>query len=96
MTNRDHIEASEIDWHDLPMVRKVGRYVFFAFLAFSASIPIYALGRAIGIDKPPCQMLGNIGAIIVFVALRDMSKQWDWVLHTQAELRASRRTGGQK
>lgn len=36
------------------------------------------------------------GAVIVFIALRDMSKQWDWVLHKQAEQRASRCDGGLK
>jgi len=82
----------DIDWRDMPLLRKVGRYTFFAICSVGLTMVAYALCKgAIGLDKYPAHSVSSLAGLIAFIALRDMSKQWDWVLEQQAQARADRR-----
>jgi hypothetical protein len=97
MTLPHRIEAAEgADWDSIPNVRKVGRYTFFAACAFGLGVTVGLPFLALGVAKDTVHGIANISAIASFLALRDMSKQWDAVLcQRAAALRAKESSDGE-
>lgn len=73
----------KVDWNEIPNVRKVGRYAFFAVCAFGVSVvagvPLILCGASREIVHQAASLVG----IVSFLALRDMSKQWDAALYAR-------------
>lgn len=57
-----------------PNIRRVGSYAFFAWLAFWATMPIYALGRWLDLPRDVSSMASTVVMLSTFLALRDMLK----------------------
>jgi len=73
---------------DLPYIRKTGRYAFFAVLAFAMAMLISAMGKLAGLlDRGDMQMIVPVISVATFLALRDMSKAYDWHAHRVADIR---------
>lgn len=81
----DRIEQTEPEfWETVPFCRKAGRYCFFVLCAFSVGLLFYGVGREIGFVSDIARLLSAISMIATFLALRDMSSQWDAVMFAQA------------
>lgn len=59
---------------EVPYIRKVGRYLFFAVCAFGCSLIGYAAGMRFGFNADVARMLGTAAMLASFLALRDMDK----------------------
>lgn len=70
---------------EIPYIRKVGRYLFFAVCAVGISLEAFALFRHLGVVRDIALMAGNVCGFACFLALRDMSKAWDIALMERAE-----------
>jgi hypothetical protein len=55
-----------------PIIRRVGSYAFFAWLAFWATMPIYALGRWLDLPRDVISLADTLAMIVMWFALRDM------------------------
>lgn len=73
-----------------PTVMKVGRYFFFGFCAFGASLLPVGLFKHWGFHPDVCRMVGTATMMVCFFVLRDMSKSWD--LARRAIYKANRDT----
>lgn len=62
---------------EFPHVMKVGRYIFFAWLAFGAALTIATFLHIIGVPKDFSGDLIAPASFIVFLLLRDMARLWD-------------------
>lgn len=62
---------------EFPHVVKVGRYLFFAWLAFGAAITIATFLHIVGVPKDFSGDLIAPASLIVFLLLRDMARLWD-------------------
>lgn len=85
-------DADQFDWSEFPHIRKTGRYLFFGVCALGTSALAYFLARGgLGFNKELANVVATAGLMATFLALRDMSKQWDWVLIQRAKaLKAAR------
>jgi uncharacterized membrane protein (DUF2068 family) len=78
---------------ELPMTRKLGRYFFFVACSIGLGIFSYIIARMFGL---PREVVGSINYVVTFATfftLRDMSKQWDFVLLLSAK--ANKKATGQ-
>lgn len=76
--------AREADWRELPDIRKVGRYLFFALCAYGIGMVSYAAVRGLGLSRDAGILAASVAEVAAFLALRDMSAQWAWALKVQA------------
>lgn len=82
---KQEIDLSQLGfWDEVPHVRKVGRYGFFLLCAFGVSLEAFAAAKALGFVSDIARNAAALTAVITFLALRDMSKQWDWSLRVIA------------
>lgn len=71
---------------EIPNVRRVGRYAFFAFCALGTGVlPAVFLGL-IGVPRDITDSTIAPAAMIVFLTLREMSKDWDMALQARAAI----------
>ena len=84
-------ELPEETWADvyaeIPHVRKVGRYAFFGLCAFSVAVMARVAVHTFGWREEVGETASYVTALTVFLALRDMSKNWDRHLMSIAALR---------
>jgi uncharacterized membrane protein YeiH len=83
--------TEDIDWRDMPVLRKTGRYAFFALCAIGNNGLAYVALRLAFDNREVANTVASIVALVTFLALRDMSKQWDWALDQQSKARSEGR-----
>lgn len=82
----DGFDPSRVDWREVPNVRKVGRYAFFAACAWGIALTAATVvAKGLGGNHDVVAMSGSLAGIIAFLTLRDMSKAWDFALRQQAK-----------
>jgi len=74
MTPPTNTEGAVTDVTAYPNIRRVGSYAFFAWLAFWATMPVYALGRWLDLPRDMTSLASTIVMLATFLALRDMLK----------------------
>jgi len=81
----------DVSWETIPNVRKVGRYAFFGVCGFGVGLLVAVLSYYFGAPQAFSKTLVTPVFFVVFMTLREMSKQWDAVL--QQKSIAERRKG---
>lgn len=62
---------------EFPHVSKVGRYLFFGWLAFGAALTIATTLYGLGLSKDFIRQAIMPISLVVFLILRDQSRLWD-------------------
>jgi hypothetical protein len=75
----------DVTWETIPNVRKVGRYALFGICGFSVGMMAAVLAYYFGAPKDFSKSMVTPVFIVVFMALREMSKQWDAVLQQKSK-----------
>lgn len=60
---------------EYPALFRLGEYAFFAWLTFWSTLPIAIFCKWIGAPDFVRSLAGYVGAIFVFMTLRDMTKR---------------------
>lgn len=78
-------DPERFDWSEVPYLRQAGRYVFFGLCAAGMGTLAAVSAIAIGMSRDWANNIAGLTMLVSFLALRDMSAQWNWVLHRHSK-----------